>query len=465
MISEKAIKQMKILQIQHLTKPWKQFTKGSVNRQILSAAIVVGICTLLVKVIAFAKESIVAWSFGTNDLVDAFLIATVVPNFVVNVVAGSLNAALIPTYIKVRDQEGPTAAERLLSGALLCSLLLLAITTLLIIVTAPLYFPWMTLGFNSGKLDLTYKLFYIITPLVLLSGIITLLSAVLNAGEQFALAALSPLITPAVTIMLLLLFGRSLGIFALAIGLIVGALLELTLLGNVLHRQKIVLRPKWFGLSPALRQVAEQYSPAMMGSLLMCSSVLVDQSMAAMLAPGSVAAFNYAIRVSSFPLLLGATAISTAAIPYLSKMVASSDWQGVNHTLRSYLKLIFIITIPSTGFLVLLSEPIVRILFQRGAFTAQETHLVAQILSALALQIPFYIAGIFVVKLLTSLCLNSILMWVSVFNLLINIGLNYLFMQWIGVQGIALSTSCVYLFSFFYVLFFALKNLKKLARV
>ncbi len=453
---------MKFFQRQRPGKLWQQFTSGSINRQILGAAIVVARGTILVKVVAFSKESIVAWKFGTNDFVDAFLIATVVPNFIVNFIAGSLNSALIPTYIKVREQESAKASEQLLSGTLLCSLVLLAITTLLIIATACFYLPWMTLGFNDEKLALTYKLFYVIAPVVVFSGIITLLSAVLNAEERFGLTALSPLITPAVTIIFLLLFGQSLGIFALAIGLLVGAILEMILLWVFLHRRGFVLRPKWFGWSPALRQVVKQYSPAMMGALLMCSSVLVDQSMAAMLAPGSVAALNYASRVSSFPLMLGATAISTAVIPYVSKMVASSDWQGVNHTLRSYLKLIFLITVPFTGLLVLMSEPIVQLLFQRGAFTAQETHLVAQILSAYALQIPFYIAGIFVVKLLTSLCLNHILMWVSGYNLLINIGLDYLFMQWLGIQGIALSTSCVYLFAFLYVLFFANKHLKKL---
>ncbi len=454
---------MKTFQIKRRLKLWNKFTSGSINRQILGAAIVVAICTILVKVVAFSKESIVAWKFGTSDFVDAFLIAAIVPDFIVNVVAGSLNAALIPTYIKVREQEGNKAAEKLLSGSILCSLTLLGSMTLFIIIMAPIYLPWMTVGFSAAKLALTFKLLYVTTPLVLLSGIIVLLSAVLNAGERFTLAALSPILTPAVTIILLLLFGQSLGIFALAIGLVVGAILEMTLLGVVLLRRGIMLRPKWFGWTPALQQVIKLYIPAIMGSFLMCSTVLVDQSMAAMLIPGSVAALNYASRVSSFPLMLGATAISTAAIPYLSKMVALSDWQGVHHTLRSYLKLIFLITVPFTGLLVLLSEPIIQLLFQRGAFTAQETHLVAQILSAYALQIPFYIGGIFVVKLLTSLCFNHILMWVSVFNVLINIGLNYLFMQWFGIQGIALSTSCVYLFAFLYVLFFANKHLKKLS--
>jgi putative peptidoglycan lipid II flippase len=456
---------MKIRKKETINRFWQNLVSGSINRQMFSAALVVATCTLLVKLVAFSKESIVAWKFGTNNFVDAFLISAIVPDFIAIVIAGSLHAALIPTYIQIREQEGAKEAEKLLSGVILWSLTLLGITTLFMIATAPLYLPWMTIGFSDEKLALTFKLFYITTPLVLLTGITWLLRAVLNAEEGFVLTSLSPITQPAVTIMLLLLWGRLLGIFALNIGLIVGAVLEIILLGVVLYRRGIILQPKWFGLSLALRQVAKQYLPAMMGSLLMCSTTLVDQSMAAMLSPGSVAALTYGSRVSSIPLMLGGTAIGTVVTPYLSKMVALTDWQGVNHSLRSYLKLIFFITVPFTGLLVLLSEPIVQLLFQRGAFTDQETHLVAQILSAYALQIPFYIASIFVVKLLTSLCLNHILMWVSVFNLIINISLNYLFMQWLGIQGIALSTSCVYLFSFFYVLFFALKNLRKFSTV
>jgi putative peptidoglycan lipid II flippase len=184
-----------------------------------------------------------------------------------------------------------------------------------------------------------------------------------------------------------------------------------------------------------------------------------------MLVPGSVAALNYASRVSLFPILLSSTVISAVVIPYFSKLIALNDWHRIDQIFRSYLKLIFLITVPLTGLLILCSDSIIQLLFQRGAFTAKETHLTAQILSAYALQIPFYIAGMLVVKLLTSLRLNQILMWVSVYNLIINIGLNYLFLQLFGIQGIALSTSCVYLFSFCYLLFFAVKNLNKFSEV
>lgn len=93
---------------------WRKLTSGSVNRQIFSAVFTVGLFTGFVKLTTIAKEVIVAWRFGTNEQLDAFLIALIVPGFAINVVAESLNAALIPTYIRVREQEGTKAAHRLL---------------------------------------------------------------------------------------------------------------------------------------------------------------------------------------------------------------------------------------------------------------------------------------------------------------------------------------------------------------
>lgn len=446
--------------MQKFLDAWQKLTSGSINRKIFGAAAQVALLTILVKVAAVVKELVIAWKFGTADTLDAFLIALVVPAFVINVVANSFNAALIPTYIQVREQQGTQAAQRLFSGATVWSIGLLVITTIVMVVTAPLYLPWIASGFSPQKLGLTFHLLCAIAPVVLLSGIVAIWAAVLNAGERFAIAALSPIITPAITIVFLYTV-ESWGVFALVAGLICGTLLEMTLLGAALKRQSISLRPKWYGFNAHLRLVVNQYLPMIAGAFLICSAGIVDQSMAAMLSPGSVAALNYGNKLIASPISLMSTALSTAVIPYFSKMAACEDWSALRSTLGHYMRLIFIITVPLTAFLLIFSEPIVQILLQRGSFTAKDTHLVAQIQSLFALQMPFYIANILVVRLITSMRMNHILMWVSGLNLLINITLNYVLMQWMGVRGIALSTSCVYVFSMFYLLFFAQKNLRK----
>ncbi len=439
---------------------WQKLTTGSINRQIFSAVFTVAVFTAGVKLAAIAKEIVVAWRFGTNQQLDAFLIALIIPSFAVNVIAESLNAALIPTYIRVRDREGTPAAHKLLASATVCSTTLLILATCIIAGTASLYLKAIAPGFSPDKLDFTRNLLWLITPIICLSGIRTIWGAVLNAGEKFALAAVAPVIIPGISI-LLLLFVPSWGVFALAIGLVLGTFLELVLLGSVLRRQKIPLRPRWSGFDSNLRQVIGQYIPTVAGALLICSAMPIDQSMAAMLSPGSVAALNYSNRLIASPISLMTTALGTAVIPYFSKMIAADNWQDLQVTLRKYLGLIFAVTIPlSIGFIIF-SEPIVKLMFERGSFSAADTQVVATIQQLYALQIPFYLANILVVRLINSLNKNQILFWLSAVNLTLNIVMNYIFVKIIGIQGIALSTSLVYIFSFSFTFIFTRKKLKE----
>ncbi|MEB3295657.1 MAG: murein biosynthesis integral membrane protein MurJ [Synechococcales bacterium] len=443
-----------------LYQNWQQFRQRSANHQIFSAAIVVAIATLVVKLGGMLKELVVAWRFGTGDDLDAFLIALVIPSFLVNVIAGSFSYVLVPSYIQVREQQGAIAAQKLLSGASLWSFGLLLLTTIIMLITAPLYLPLLAAGFSLAKLHLTYQLLYAIAPMVLFSGILTVWAAVLNAGERFALAALTPLSTSAAIV--LLLFGfQAWGVFALAGGLVLGTFLEGLLLGWALYRQGLTPIPRWYGMNEALAQIMRQYAPTIAGSMLMCSANLVDQAMAAMLLPGSVAALNYGNRIVALPLGLVTTALGTAVAPYLAKMVAQNNWRGAQHTFNHYLKLIFAVTVPCMVGLIWLSEPIIRSLFQRGSFSAADTQIVSQIQIAFALQIPFYIASVFTVRLVSALQINHLLMWGSAINLTANILFNYLFSKVIGIAGIALSTSGVYFISFLFLWIMTQKHLTR----
>lgn len=429
---------------------WRDRASHSVNYRILGAVITVALLTLFVKFLGMAKELVVAWRFGTGDQLDSFYIGYLVPEVIINVVAGAFNTALIPTYIKVREQEGQVKANKLLSSATVLSLAILSFTTVGLLLGAPLYLPRLASGFSPEKLDLTYKLLWTASPLVLLTGLLTIWSGVLNAGERFALAAIAPIIFPLLTIMLLFMVPNW-GVFGLTGGLVGGALIELILLGIALRRQHIAILPRWYGYDRNLHQVTQQYLPMIAGSFLMCSTGLVDQAMAATLPSGSVSSLNYGNRITALPITLISTALGTAVIPYFSKMVANGEWRELRSTLNQAMQWITIATIPITLGLVYFSEPIVRILFQRGSFTAHDVQLVAQIQIFFALQIPLRGPGALVVQLISTARANHILMWGSAINLIINIVLDSYFMNLFGVAGIALSTTFVYLFSTTYL--------------
>jgi len=149
-------------------------------------------------------------------------------------------------------------------------------------------------------------------------------------------------------------------------------------------------------------------------------------------------------------------AASTAVLPYFSEMVAARLWGEIRHTLFTYTRLIAAVTIPLTVVLVTLSEPIIELLFHRGAFTAAHTHQAAGVQSLAFLQIAPFALGILAVRLLSSLKANHILMWSSAISLVLSIVFNYFFMQLLGVAGIALATSLMYLVSmcFLYAMVF-----------
>jgi putative peptidoglycan lipid II flippase len=324
------------------------------------------------------------------------------------------------------------------------SLGLLVGVSILVGMLAPYFLPLLGSGFNPAKLMLTRRLLYALLPFIALSGLAVAWTAVLNAGEHFGLPALSAVLTPLSIIVFLLLLGRAWGIFTLAVGTVTGVALQAGVLGWMLRERDVRLEPRWYGWDPSLRKVIGQYAPMLAGALLMGSTELVDQSMAAMLPSGSVAALNYARKVVSLFIVTGAIPLSTAALPYFSQMVATRDWGGCRHTLKTYARSITLVTVPITAALVVLSEPLIRVIFQRGAFTAADTRIVGRVLAFLSLQIPFYMLAQIGVRLISALKRNSTLMVIAGVNMVLNIVFNLILMRYWGVAGIALSTSFVY---------------------
>jgi putative peptidoglycan lipid II flippase len=417
------------------------------NWKIFRAVVIVGTCSVVAKLAATAKELVVASWFGRGDALDAFLIAMLVPAAVVGILVGSLNSALVPAYIQVRENRGQEAAQQLFSSIQVVSLLLLTLASILMIAGAPYYLPLLGSGFSASKLLLTVRLFYVLVPFVFLGGAIPVWSAVLNAGERFALPALTPVVTPLVAVLALIFLGRTWGIFTLATGTVAGTALEACCLGWALRLHGLRLKLRWYGMTPELRLVFRQYTPALAGALILGASAIIDQSMAAMLKGGSVAALSYGYKVVGTITVLTSAALSTAVLPYFSQMVARKDWGGCRRTLTVYTYLVLLATVPVTVGLIVWSKPLVRLLYQRGAFTATDTAVVSAVQISFALLVPLATWGMLFVRFLSSLHRNDVLAYGTGMNICLNVVLNVLLMRWLGVAGIALSTSVVYVIS------------------
>jgi putative peptidoglycan lipid II flippase len=408
----------------------------------------VAVMTVLVKLIAAAKEVVVAGYFGTGDVVDAFLIAFLLPTFAINLLAGSFSSAMMPAYIRLKDNASAETARQLFSSILVLALLFLVSAAFVLAILAPTILPLLGSGFSAQTMALALSLFYWLLPVLVFSGACKIYAVAINAEERFILVALVPAITPICSVVLLVLFAEQLNIYALAAGLLVGSVAEVSILASVAAGRGLPVLPRWFGLNDDLRSVIRQYVPMVTAAFLMSGTVLVDQAMAAMLESGSVATLNYANKVVAMVLSVGSIALGTAVFPHFSRMVAKEDWGAVRHTFSTYTRLILLISVPITVVLFLFSESIIGILFERGAFSAKDTRLVGQAQAFYLLQIPFYVLGIMGVRLLSAVAKNQILMKISFVNLLTNIVANYIFMLYFGVAGIAMSTAMVYALSF-----------------
>ncbi|MFQ5587973.1 MAG: murein biosynthesis integral membrane protein MurJ [Nitrospiria bacterium] len=426
---------------------WTSARYGSVNWKIFTAMLTVGGFHLIVSAVTAGKDLIVAHAFGTSDAMDAFLIAFLLPSLAINIVTGAFHSAFVPEFVKTREEQGPATAGRLFSNILGWYLILLFLLSLLMFVIAPFIVPMLGTGFEPEKLALAKSLFFLLIPTLLMSGVIKAWGSVFNAGERFALPTASPALTHIVTILVLLGIGKTWGIHALAGGMVAGLFFEACVLIWGLRAQGHFILPKLSRMDDATRKIIRQYFPMIVGLLLMGSTAFVDQTMAAMIGAGSVSALNYGNKVVLFILGIGSLALSTAIFPHFSRMVAQQDWQALRHTLKTYARIIVAATIPLTVMLVVFSEPLIHIIFERGAFTAEDTRLVGKVQAFYVLQLPFYILGILIVRVLSALAKNQILMVIGGVNLIVNIAGNYVCIQYWGVAGIGLSTSFVYLLS------------------
>lgn len=416
-------------------------SRPSVNRRIFRAAAIVTLSGAIVKVVATGKEFVLAGTFGRSDAMDAFLIAYLVPGLLVNLFSESMNQALIPTLVRVRETDGPARAQDLLSSAMVWTCVLLAGGSMVMALGAHLFFPLVVPHFSENKLLLTERLFYGLLPIVLIAGIASNCAAVLNTVERFAWPALIPVVWPIAIIIGAWYWGPQTGIWSLVYANVLGSLVYAVLMVGMMQTHGYRFHLHWYGANEATREVAGQYGPVLLSGLVASGGLLVDQGMAAMLPSGSVSTLVYANRFVSVVLNLLAGAIATAVTPYFSQLVARRDWDGCRHTINTYVRITALISVPVALAMIFGSHLLVRLTYQHGAFGAQDTAAVAPAQAMYAIQLPFFIVSRVFYRYLVAIRRTSLILYCGVINLVLDVVLNLVCMRWYGVAGIALATS------------------------
>lgn len=351
--------------------------------------------TLASRLLGFARDSLIAALLGTGAVADAFLAAFQLVNVVRRLLSeGALNAALIPAWLRIRDRDGAAAAAAFagrvlgtVSAALVAISIGIALAMpLIIMVIAPGFF-------GSSTLDLAVDNARLMLPYLAFAGPVTVLMGLLNAQARFALTAFSPLlfnIALIAAIAVLLVWGADAALAAWMLAATVGIAGLLQLLMLLSQRSARLATPLRVSLDQEMRAFFAKAIPGMIASsgpqwLMVAGAIIASAT------PSAVSWLYFANRLIELPLGIVGVAMGTVLVPELTRAVASGDRDAVAHAESRALELATGLTLPATLGLIVLAEPIVRLLFEHGAFGAQDSAATAHALMWLALGLPAHV--------------------------------------------------------------------------
>jgi putative peptidoglycan lipid II flippase len=436
---------------------------GALGREVLRGTAAVTGIGIAVKATAVGKEMVVAHAFGASGALDAYLVALAVPSFALTIFATSFATALVPEIVARQraDPDGGVAFIRHVIGISLCGVVLL---TLGLALLGPAILGIIGFGFDPAHLALARGIYFTLLPVFFFGTLTTVFGAIANARRRFAVPAATPAIIVAAMLLLLVLRAADWGVYALAAGTSLGFALETVALALFLRRADLPWRPAW---QPSLQsrpwQVLRGTGPLVGGAIFMGGATVLDQAMVTSLEPGDVALLSYGSRLTAVVVtLIGA--LATVSLPYFSTLVAERDWRGVRRTLVQLAAWIAIATVPVALAIGAASEALMRIMFERGAFTRMDTAAAAWVQTLCAVQIPFYVLTLVAMRAITAMGRNHAVAALSFLFLSVNAAGNFLLMHRMGVGGIALATSIAYLATSAASLAYALGLARRLAR-
>ena len=428
----------------------KDGDEGRGGRGPLRAAGLISSLTFLSRVLGVVREQVFAALLGAGLHADAFQIAFRIPNLLRDLFAeGALSAAFVPTYARALAGEGRKGANRLASR--LFTLLAVALSAVVLagMTAAPWIVDLLAPGFEQvpGKADLAVLLTRVMMPFLPLVSFAAVAMGMLNAEERYGLPALSPAMFNLVTIAwgaCLWGFGLPLDRVALgwAAGTLVGGAAQFLIQVPGLRRGGWVFRPEWAPADPELRRMGALMAPATVGLAAVQINIFVNSYFASF-EQGAVACLSYAFRILYLPIGIFGVAVGTVATSGLARRAATGDMQGLRSTLRQSLSMLAFLTIPATAGLLVLAKPIVRLLYERGAFAAHgdATERTAIALGYYSLGLVAYTSVKVLAPAFYALGASRVPLLASAAAVLTNVAVNLALFRSFGFRSIALGTS------------------------
>jgi putative peptidoglycan lipid II flippase len=368
---------------------------GNVARNTAIFSIATGIS----RVVGLVREVVAASFFGTTGAASAFTLAFQVPNLVSNLFANAaLSAAFVPVFTDLLQQGKKREAFRLASTLFWIILIVLGALTAFFVLAAGVIMPLFTGPKFGPELDaLTVGLSQVLFPVVLLLGLNGLLVGILQSYDHFTIPAISPAVWNVVIIVLLVILrphfpgGYQDGnqLYAYAIAILVATFVQMLMAFGALGRIDFRLQMSIDWRDPRIRQVFTLMLPVTIGLGIVNLDQLINSVFGTLVSEEAPRAIDNAFRIYMLPQGLFSVAVATVLFPTLSRMASRRDVSSMRSTLGNGMRQINLLLIPAAAFVIVLTTPIVQLVFERGKFGPQSTHLVSIALFWFAFSLPF----------------------------------------------------------------------------
>ena len=363
---------------------------GVSRRGLVGAAAVIALGNVLSRALGLVRDQVIAFTFGATAGTDAYVLARTLPTILYDLLVGSvITAAFVPVFVQhTRDER---QLWRLVGAILsLAGLAFAALALLLAILSEPLV-DVIGSGFaEPSQRQLSSAMMRVALVSVVFQGLAGVLTSALYAQNRFILPAFATATYNAGIIVGILLLARTLGVAALPVGLVIGAVAQFALQAVGLRGFWRAYRPRIDLTDPAVRRILVLGGTVAAGLVVTIGGQLIDRNLASRLPEGSLSSMQYATGVIQFPLGIVGIATSYAVLPTLARFGG-----GVDQSLERYrdalvfgMKLVLLLMLPALAGLLVLAQPLVAVLFERGAFHPQDTARTAAVFQAYAPQLP-----------------------------------------------------------------------------
>jgi len=419
------------------------------HQMLIKSTSILSIGTLSSRILGFVRDIVLAKLLGTGFRADAFFVAFKIPNLFRDMVGeGATNAAVVPVISEYQANKDKEDFWNFISVVLALACIVLSAITLIGILAAPIIVRMIVPGFMADpqKLNLAIHLTKIMFPYLIFIGLTAYSIGILFTFRSFVVPAFSPCLLNIAIIASAFISSRTMEepVFGLAIGVLVGGVLQLLVQIKPLLNTGIRFSVPKTLKHPGAKKIGRLLIPRMLGSGVYQLTVLIDTfcaSLAAIVGAGGISAIYYANRIIQFPMGVFSIALASAVLPMLSGLANKKDISSIKRTLVFSLESIFFIMCPTTVILLLLSTPIIRVLFQRGEFGLYSTHITSWALTFYAIGL-FSFGGIkILVTTFYALQDTKTPMKVAALCLAINATLNFILMFPLRVGGIALASA------------------------